>query len=525
MMRGQRRTAITFAVTAALAVCLTWGFITRPWLTAEESSAPRNDAPSSKAAPMTPQNVIIERFLQENAPEFANSNKETGGHVQKTDIDTSSHPNAPSGAAEEGKSETTPHTLEEVPKPEINRKGGASTTSTRPIMILHIGDSHTAADFFTGEIRRLLQVRYGQGSTGYMAAGRPDGFRTEALKVNTTSKWSYKSLQKRDALPANFWLSGYDATATVAGETINYISLRPLAFSAVEIEVVRQPRGGAIDIEIDRKLERHYDLDSDHIEPAVIRVPASSPAAQLHELSIKTTRKGTTTIASVSVYNDRDGLTYSSVGYSGATIGILHKLDEGQFTGSLQRISPQIVVLSFGTNEAASENLDLIEYRKRYEQVLSTLKTVAPGAAIVMIAPPDFNQLSPSCPKNKASEATCRPLSVGTINESGTAPPQSERLSRDRLQCIWRTPAKLAEVRDVQHEIATRIGALYWDWASIMPGECGAHAWFRSSPPLMSPDHVHFTALGYRKSAVDFANVLIPLIDKIRSGGDVIPNN
>jgi hypothetical protein len=41
------------------------------------------------------------------------------------------------------------------------------------LAILQIGDSHTAADFFTGEVRRYVQARYGNGGPGYVEAGRP----------------------------------------------------------------------------------------------------------------------------------------------------------------------------------------------------------------------------------------------------------------------------------------------------------------------------------------------------------------
>ena len=58
-----------------------------------------------------------------------------------------------------------------------------------------------------------------------------------------------------------------------------------------------------------------------------------------------------------------------------------------------------------------------------------------------------------------------------------------------------------------------------------MPSECGAHQWFTASPPLMSRDHVHFTAEGYKRSAEQFLNVLLPMIEKVRVGGNVISNN
>ena len=56
-------------------------------------------------------------------------------------------------------------------------------------------------------------------------------------------------------------------------------------------------------------------------------------------------------------------------------------------------------------------------------------------------------------------------------------------------------------------------------------GECGAHQWFTASPPLMSRDHVHFTAEGYKKSAGEFLNTLIPVIEKLRVGANAVPNN
>src|SRR5207302_11012269 len=55
---------------------------------------------------------------------------------------------------------------------------------SRPVTILQIGDSHTAADFFTGELRKRLQARYGDGGVGYVTAGRPHiGVQNLALKA------------------------------------------------------------------------------------------------------------------------------------------------------------------------------------------------------------------------------------------------------------------------------------------------------------------------------------------------------
>ena len=47
----------------------------------------------------------------------------------------------------------------------------------------------------------------------------------------------------------------------------------------------------------------------------------------------------------------------------------------------------------------------------------------------------------------------------------------------------------------------------------------------RASPQLMAKDHVHFTIEGYKKSAEQFLNTLIPVIEKVRVGANVISNN
>ena len=80
-------------------------------------------------------------------------------------------------------------------------------------------------------------------------------------------------------------------------------------------------------------------------------------------------------------------------------------------------------------------------------------------------------------------------------------------------------------MRDVQREIADRQGLVYWNWASIMPSECGAHRWATASPQLMAKDHVHFTIEGYKKSADQFLRTLIPVIEKVRVGANVISHN
>jgi lysophospholipase L1-like esterase len=391
-----------------------------------------------------------------------------------------------------------------------------AAAAARGIRILQLGDSHTSADFLSGELRRRLQATYGNGGTGYVTAGRPHvGVLSATLKIALSPGWTYKALQKSDADVSEFWMSGFNSVASAAGETLTLTAEHPLTFDVIEIEAIRKPGGGAIDIRLDGALEGSFDLASEQVEPVVIRlVPDRAATDRVREIALTTRSEGVVSISSVAIFNTRAGLTYNSVGYPGATIDILNKLDGKLFAADLQRLDPQVVVLSFGTNEASKENLDVPRYAQRYERVVDKIRAVLPAATIVLVGPPEGEELPAHC-KDKAREtAAC-----GRATETTASAPASES------SCEWKTLPKLQAVREAQRAIAQRKGLVYWNWASIMPKECGAHRWLSQSPSLMAKDHIHFTIAGYKKSAAEFLNTLVPVIEKLRSRPDAVSND
>ena len=521
--------AVAIAAAATCVICSVAGLT----FFADQPSA-KGDKQAVDAAALPANENIVERRAGEitTFPSLETSEKPllllkvADGPATGIEHDADALPSAEKLAPDAPIDQQTELATETTPRGDVQ----VGTQPAASIVILHIGDSHTSADHFTGEIRRLLQQRYGRGGTGYMPAGLPPGFRSSTLKVEPSQGWTYASLQKHDAQPSQFWLSGYDAIATAANSTIKYTSKdipeQPLSFEAIVVEALRQPGGGAIDIEVDGKVEGQVDLAGHSEEPITIEIPASAADAKVRELLIKTTRKGKATVGSVSVYDRRTGVSYNSVGYQGATVGILNKIDAQRFADDLKRIAPQIVVVSFGTNEAANPNLDIAHYSKSYEQAIDKIQAALPNAAIVIITPPDFNQLLPGCKKDKSSEPICRRTS--TDSKPGDASPGdfgAKQKSLSSPQCMWHTPTKLAEVRDAQIQIAQRRRLEYWSWDSVLPFDCGANDWFNQKPSLMSPDHVHLTAAGYRKSAQPFVHVLLPLIEKVRVVPDAIPHN
>ncbi len=283
-----------------------------------------------------------------------------------------------------------PRSLDPIETPRKTPPQKARIAQPKGLTILQIGDSHTAADFMTGELRRQLQAKYGDGGAGYMTAGRPHiGVRSSAFRITASQGWSYEALQQ-SAETAKFWLSGFNALAKEEGETISFKSEAAFNFDRIEIQALRQPKGGNIEIRLDGVLQSEVNLAGDVREPVVIQLlPERAATDRVREITITTKGEGTVNLSSVAVYNRQAGISYNSVGFPGATVDIVNKFDEVVLENELRRLDPQIVVLAFGTNEGFSEALDLERYRQSFERALGKIRRALPNAVIVVISPPD----------------------------------------------------------------------------------------------------------------------------------------
>src|SRR6202041_3597511 len=124
---------------------------------------------------------------------------------------------------------------------------------------------------FTGGPGTKLQGRYGKGGGGYLDAGKPHiGVRSGAMKITASPGWTYHALQRSDNV-GEFWLSGFNAVATASGEALTFASDTPVPFDSIEIEALRQPGGGAIDISLDGAVKSSADLGGMAVEPVVLR--------------------------------------------------------------------------------------------------------------------------------------------------------------------------------------------------------------------------------------------------------------
>jgi hypothetical protein len=105
------------------------------------------------------------------------------------------------------------------------------------------------------------------------------------------------------------------------------------------IEFIASPASGSVDILLDDLPPIHPTLVSSKRDRLVERLlPDGSGPRQISKLSITTTENKPVVGSSVSIVNTTYGVSYSNVGFPGATIDILNKFDPRLFGHELQRI-------------------------------------------------------------------------------------------------------------------------------------------------------------------------------------------
>ena len=381
------------------------------------------------------------------------------------------------------------------------------------LTILQIGDSHTAADFFTGRVRERLQQVFGSGGAAYVVPGKPNvGVRSALFESDASDGWTYEALQKSDD-KRRFYLSGFNAVARHAGALLTLRARGGLPYDRLEVAFLKQPGGGRAEVLVDGEPGGRIDLDGAADARATLDVHASDTGARgFHDVAVRSLTDAPVTVTGVEVARDGDGVSYISLGFPGATVQLLQKLAAENLADDLRRLAPDIVVLAFGTNEGFNDALDVAAYGAQYEQIVRRLEALRPGLRVIIIGPPD----------GARAPVVCHNSSVG---HDCPAPAPQPVAADGAERCRFPTPPKLAQVREAQRRIATRLGAFFWDWSSVMPSPCGAQIWAVADPPLMAHDYVHMTLDGYKKSADRFADFLIPLIDGRQTGAHVVSND
>lgn len=322
------------------------------------------------------------------------------------------------------------------------------------VHIVQFGDSHTAADFFSGQLRSRLQQRFGNGGIGFISPLSLPGQRYGNIALRSTSRdWTLQT-SRRDDRP-DFPLGGSVAQPKGNNRTV---ALEP--FSAMS---------GKSRVRLLYNSERQNTLiGANDQERRVMALPASKgkwafsypvnltlPAS----LSLASSAAGTR-IGGWYVDGPEQGVILSTLGSNGASLSLMDHWQDG-WQNQLKAIQPDMVILAYGTNEAFNDTLNLNDYRTQLLQHIRQIRQQLPDAVIMLVGPGDSMK-----------------------DRSGDSCGQATMLD---------------SVVRIQKEVASTEHTLYWDWRRHMGGQCSIKTWLARGDAR--PDLVHLTRPGYENSA------------------------
>lgn len=339
------------------------------------------------------------------------------------------------------------------------------TQNNTVLRIVQLGDSHTASDTITSWVRQRLQQQWGNAGIGWIPPMAIPGQRHE-LVAYKSSGW--KLTNSRKTTDADFPLGGYIAT--------------PIRNNA---KITVSPRYQTSDTWIAHFLIRQGKTPLSLIDATGKKVTLSSPVR--HNWQVKTVEvKMPFDIKSASAYGTQlggywlekkksAGVIVSPIGTNGAQATIWQRWGN-QWLDHLKASQADLVILSYGTNEALNRDLKTKDMESALRDEIRMIRKALPDSSIMIVSAPD---------------------SILKKNRGETA-------------CAMKQPPMLQEVKQIQLKVAKQENTLFWDWQHAMGGDCSIEQW--NALDMAKDDMIHLTSSGYKKSADFFYDDFIHLM-------------
>ncbi len=317
-----------------------------------------------------------------------------------------------------------------------------------PLRILHYGDSHAAADDWTGDMRARFQEKFGDGGSGFSFAGRPwAGYRRFDVRSGSTRGWRAGGMVGKSS----------DGINGLGGVSMSTNSPREGVFLQAECQqfelfYLQQPGGGALEL---------YDNGApiERIETAGELAPGYyryTPVPGPHKFELETLEKAPVRLFGW-VAENSTGITYEAMGINGARATLPLGWDEATLRSNIERRNPGLIVIAYGTNEAGQKDVTFESHRETMLQLIARFRQASPTATILVVGPPD-------------------------------------RYIHTRKG--WMPLENLDRVVEAQRQAALASGAAFWDTRAKMGGKGSMREWVYAG--MAQSDYVHFTAPGYR---------------------------
>ncbi len=361
------------------------------------------------------------------------------------------------------------------------RKGNDDDTL---FTIMHIGDSHVQGDYFSGEIRIQLQSRFGNAGRGLLFPyALAKSYGPKGVSVKPSPYWTGLKTMT-GSLHDPLGVTGYGAYSHTPYASFKLALTEKFSeenalgtFSVPEMQKIRiwHSTGQS---SFACKLNEDFKLIDSAISVNENSWGISSFQSNVpqNEFTLKLTKTDSNQdhfgfYGFEIVPEKYRGIVYHHCGVVGAQFP--HLINKAQYTlEQIAFLKPDILVFSFGTNEAYNGKLDTLVYTPTIVKFLEDIHSVSPNTAIILTTPPD-------------------------TRSSNRIPPHQINVIRQFY--------KIAEDKDL---------AVY-DLNAAMGGWGSLHHWYKNK--LTVSDKLHFNTAGYALQGQLFTLALLEAYNRVNS--------
>jgi lysophospholipase L1-like esterase len=325
-------------------------------------------------------------------------------------------------------------------------------TKTEVIRVLHLGDSHVAADYITGTIRKILQHRFGDAGRGFVAVDQRAEYGGRRL---SRTGWKRARIVDPGRSQNAFGFSGMSDESRQPGARLEF-KLEPQD-AAVTLFYHAQRNGARLRVMVDDTVIGELDTRArdEQSLTRTFQIPAQLTQGNRnrpHQLALVASDAGVK-VFGLSFETRQPGAFYDTVGPVGADARVYLSLDRRSFQAQLAALKPDLVVLMVGGNDALmmrKGQRTLEDVRTDHERIIEVLHAAVPEADCMIWSPMD----------------------AGEMVDGHIA---SKRF--------------ISEVRNMQRAAATKHGCAFWDMFDAMGGNGAFARWHRAG--IMNDDLVH----------------------------------
>ncbi len=250
------------------------------------------------------------------------------------------------------------------------------------------GDSNLTRDQLTGEMRRMLQLRYGDGGHGFIALGRPWRWylHEDARHDGLSGAWKNYAPSTHLVRDKMYGLAGISSESEYPKATAYIATAKAgaevgTAASRFGIFYLARPGGGRFSISADGKKLVEIDTEGPEKKVAIHRfeLPEGPHRVELEVL----TRKKVRTMGSY-METKKPGFIVDSYGIGGVSYLDLSKIEPTTVQQMMRLRANDLLMFWIGTNlHGASKNPESVR------RIVKIRRDVDPKLPILIVSPPD----------------------------------------------------------------------------------------------------------------------------------------